>query len=626
MKTFLQLLCVCTFLFINISKSFSQAGTLDSSFGGNGKVTTDFGNLESEYAQPIAIQSDGKIIVASSIEMPQSQGYFAVIRYNANGTFDSSFGVNGTVQTYFDTGEYIRSIASAVMIQPDGKIIVGGYELHPMIGPDYFVLARYLPNGDLDSSFGKNGKSAEFTDHEKKALYCLALQQDGKILAGGFSNGYYVVRYKSNGIIDSSFAVNGILRGENTLSHGVTALSIQSDGKILTGGSGGNILQNASLYFRIDRVLQSGMFDSSFGNNGHVFTDFFNGNNSLYSLLTLSNGSIIATGSAINEMEYGGFIALAKYKSTGELDSSFGTNGKTTTKLDEEFAGANKVLAQADGKLIITGQGASENVIVGRFTSNGNVDSTFGTYGKATTSFGTGTYSYSGALQNDGKIITISQPYISLARFNNDAITISIKKNISTLEGNSSTTPAAFKIVLNKPSTQTIKVNYATQDGTAKAGTDYVAATGTITFKPGQVSKNVVVNIIGDNIPERNEKFYLQLSDPQNAVLGTLSTASCTIKNDDAGFADANNVENISVQNKNISIYPNPVKDVLKIDGLNAKEQNTISIIDVQGKIVLKTTTQNSSLSLNVKQLAAGSYFVKIEANNHTTTVKFVKE
>jgi Domain of unknown function (DUF5122) beta-propeller len=125
---------------------------------------------------------------------------------------------------------------------------------------------------------------------------------------------------------------------------------------------------------------------------------------------------------------------------------------------------------QPDGKLVIAGVMNDSNFIVARFQSNGSPDLNFGLGGIDTTSFGGGTLLKSAASQKDGKIVCVGLPAFSLARFKGDPTTVSILKNISTLEENSGTTPIVLKVVLNQVSAQTIKINYNTKDGTAKAG------------------------------------------------------------------------------------------------------------------------------------------------------------
>lgn len=626
----LSLIAIFFFVF-TFSSVAQQAGTLDSSFGVNGKVTTDFFDSPDtiQYATATAIQSDDKIVVAGYFYVSDYHANFVVARYAADGSLDSTFGINGKMVTYFTRAGLATAYPKAVFILPEGKILVGGYRVDaPGSSPNektpsqginyYFVFARFMANGDIDSSFGSNGQVQYLIGAFSpfgQSMNAMMMQPDGSILTAGQLDGFCIIKFLANGSVDSSFAINGKFV-DPTSGFYPNDITIDSVGRILIAGYMGYDIA-------VRRFSATGVVDSSYADSGILTVDFFGLDDVANSILLLNDQSIVLAGYADSSGVKK--IALLKCLDDGFIDSAFGNNGKVTYNFGLNTY-ATKLLMQSDGKFIVAGEMNDSNFLVARVQSNGSIDYTFGINGTNTATFGNTTLLKSAALQIDEKLVTVGRPAFSLARFKSDEpVTISMKKNISLPEGSSGATPALFKVVLNKPSTQTIKVNYTTVDGTAKAGTDYVATSGTLTFKPGQVSKSVVVNIIGDNVAERNEKFSLQLSNPQNAILGSLSTATCIIKNDDAGFANAITEENSSITN-NITLYPNPVKDVLRIQGLNAKEKTTISIVDMQGRATIKTTAPNETASINVKQLSAGTYLVKIEADKKITTLKFVKE
>lgn len=217
--------------------------------------------------------------------------------------------------------------------------------------------------------------------------------------------------------------------------------------------------------------------------------------------------------------------------------------------------------------------------------------------------------------------------YSDTLNFGTIPISISIKKNISITEGNLGTTPAKFNISLDKPSTATVTVNYTTKSLSAKAGSDFTAKTGKLTFGNGFVNKSITIEVTGDNLVEPNERFALVLSNPVNAVLGTIDSAICIIKNDDPSFSlNTQSQENIGSSNRSVKIYPNPVKDVLNIQGLSTQYKVQLSITDVNGKVLAKKSTSNSSYALNIKTLPAGSYFLLIQSQNKYETLSFVKQ
>src|SRR5438874_2198299 len=132
---------------------YNRNGSLDRSFGGDGKVATHFAKKSREGAESVAIQADGKIVAAG--DTYQSHDRFALARYNPNGSLDCSFGGDGKVATHF--ASMSDDNADSVAIQADGKVVAGGetFQSH-----DRFALARYKPNGSLDRSFGGDGKVA----------------------------------------------------------------------------------------------------------------------------------------------------------------------------------------------------------------------------------------------------------------------------------------------------------------------------------------------------------------------------------------------------------------------------------------------------------------------------------
>ncbi|MBI5563063.1 MAG: hypothetical protein HY894_09485 [Deltaproteobacteria bacterium] len=189
-------------------------GELDPSFGTLGKVRTTFGG-NNDYAYAVAIQPDGKIVVAgnSCVFAPCD---FAVVRYNANGSLDASFGVGGKVTT--DVGAGDDDYAYAVGIQSDGKILAAGF-ITTASGWDSAIV-RYNSDGSLDTSFGAGGKATLYIGGDTW-VSALAVQSDGKIIAvGGGSNGanydITVVRYISNGTLDASFGTGGIVQADRS--------------------------------------------------------------------------------------------------------------------------------------------------------------------------------------------------------------------------------------------------------------------------------------------------------------------------------------------------------------------------------------------------------------------------
>ncbi len=229
------------FLLVTSLPSEAASGMLDATFGTGGKVTTDFGGGE-EIARAVALQPDGKIVTAGFVRNlgPGSNENFALARYNSNGSLDISFDGDGKVTTDF-LGFPDR--AEAIAIQPDGKIVVAGQAANtPPGGTALFALARYNSDGSLDTSFDGDGKlTTSFINGFESALD-LSIQPDGKLIVVGrasnqSSGGAALARYNGNGSLDTSFGTDGkIIASLGGGGGSAEAVALQSDGKIVIGG------------------------------------------------------------------------------------------------------------------------------------------------------------------------------------------------------------------------------------------------------------------------------------------------------------------------------------------------------------------------------------------------------
>ncbi len=246
----------------------TAAGSLDTCFGTGGRVTTDITG-DRDFARALAIQPDGKIVVAGvagyNVAIPNAD--FAVVRYNTDGSLDTTFDADGIVVTDFGFGTADEDYCRGLGIQPDGKIVVAGRSL---VSPTTTALAviRYNPNGSLDTTFDGDGK-AQFELAEIIEMYGFALQPDGRILVAGRSylNGFngLIVRFNPNGSLDTSFGSNG--RTSASIA-GIYSLALQSDGKIVAAGAFGS--DPVTPAFAVVRLNPNGSPDASFGNNGVV--------------------------------------------------------------------------------------------------------------------------------------------------------------------------------------------------------------------------------------------------------------------------------------------------------------------------------------------------------------------
>ena len=436
---------------------YTITGTLDSSFGTGGKVTTDFPGF-SALAYALAIQSDGKIIAAGHIVTGTIIIDFMLARYNSNGTLDSSFGTGGKVTTDFPG---FSALAYALAIQSDGKIIAAGHIVTGTIIID-FMLARYNSNGTLDSSFGTGGKVTTDFNGGIDEAYALAIQSDGKIVAAGRafnatgdSTDFGLARYNANGTLDGSFGIGGKVTTDfNGQDDDANALAIQSDGKIVAAGFAQNA-DRTSIYFALARYNANGTLDVGFGSGGTLTNDV-NGNAAFaYALAIQRDGQIVAAGSARN-VTFPSDFALARYTITGTLDVSFGGGtGKVTT----DFNGADSANAlgiQSDGKIVAAGiaynaAGTSADFALARYTITGTLDMTFGSggTGKVTTDFNGQTDSAAAlAIQSDGKIVAAGSA-VNAAGESSDFALARYQSAVGIQDLTSSPGPAANHVVLS---------------------------------------------------------------------------------------------------------------------------------------------------------------------------------
>jgi uncharacterized delta-60 repeat protein len=419
---------LCFFIITLLPGSFpvqAAAGDLDLTFGSGGKLTTSF-NGRGEAARAVAIQPDGKIVVAGYADLGE-RSLFALLRYNRDGSLDNTFGNGGKSVVDFD---FVQE-GHALVIQPDGRIIVGGSYSGSLVGQAGHALIRYNSNGSPDMSFGEGGLvTTPFMSGQETAIRALAVQQDGKILAAG-SIGSFVfslVRYNANGSLDTSFGGSGIVITVFFNYHeGARGLAIQTDGKIVVAGNAYQPSLPTVEDFALIRYNQDGSLDNTFGNGGKVLTDFADmiGTYDLARAVVLQpDGKIIAAGvTGIHETDF----ALARYNTNGSLDTSFGNAGKVKTDFWHNSDDASSVALLPDGKILVVGNAIGSqglDFVVARYNPDGSLDSSFGSGGRASTDISqSNDYATGAVLQKDGNIVVaglsrkISTPTIALARF-----------------------------------------------------------------------------------------------------------------------------------------------------------------------------------------------------------------
>jgi uncharacterized delta-60 repeat protein len=360
---------------------------LDSTFGSGGYLSVPQQVNWSSNFPDMKVQSDGKVVAVSS--SPGSSSTWAISRSLATGALDTGFGTNGTVVTSFPgaTGGY----ANGVAIQPDGKIVVVGVVTGASTY-DAWGIARYNSNGSPDSTFGTNGLILMKFTGESGWLYDGAVLANGEILVGGMLEqpaGFAVARFTSKGQLDTSFGSSGIASVNPDPTNGwynITgqSMTVQPDGKILMTGIG-----NYN-YLPVTRFNANGSLDSTFGNGGTTLIPLATFGSQFISiqggdgLAVQADGKIIVDGWAYETGYSRSDWILARLNVNGTLDTGFNGSGVTTLNFAGGADKANDVAIAADGKIMVAGRadvgatlGQGYNLALARFNTNGTLDTTF---------------------------------------------------------------------------------------------------------------------------------------------------------------------------------------------------------------------------------------------------------
>jgi len=338
---------------------YHSDGSLDSSFGMNGKVVVKVGS--NSYGADLIQQSDGKLVAVGAAN---DQNVFALVRVNSDGTVDSTFGTNGSVTVSVNSAEYhdVQHEAFAIVQKADGKLVVAGFA-------EGTGIVCFNSDGSLDETFGVGGKVFS----NDGSAYDMVLQSDGKIVVVGFSLSggtcFLVSRYTANGVIDNTFGTNGsiylsfldLVEGASYGNSTPYAVTQQSDGKLVVVGAdyndryGGGSLQSD---FVLARLNIDGTLDSSFNGDGRVLTD----NDyieALKDVVQQPDGKLVVGGYASNGLNE--FWELLRYNTDGTLDSSFGSNGAAIIDLGSTDEKLSSLILLPNGKVIAGGYAASES-------------------------------------------------------------------------------------------------------------------------------------------------------------------------------------------------------------------------------------------------------------------------
>lgn len=304
---------------------FTRDGALDASFGSGGKVVVDYAQGR-DIARAVAVQPDGKIVVAGGTVVDGDGERFGLLRLNGNGTLDTSFGTGGKLTTAFTGSDHDR--ANALLIQPDGKIVVGGQaSFSSAAGGVDFALARYLPSGALDTSFGTGGRVTTPISAEggSDKIFALALQGDRIVAAGGDT--FQLARYTASGALDLTFGTGGkvpkFFPGNNS---GATSVVVDAQNRLVVGG-------HDQMNTAVVRLTKDGAPDPTFGNAGRTVLKLNPSNWNVATAVAVQTDGKVVAGSWVYEGNSSNDnFAVTRLMETGQVDPDFGIGGTTITR------------------------------------------------------------------------------------------------------------------------------------------------------------------------------------------------------------------------------------------------------------------------------------------------------
>lgn len=511
-----------------ITPSATQAafpGALDPTFGNGGYVTTNFGTTAATgYA--MAIQQNGMMVVAGDAD-----SQIILVRYRIDGTLDPAFGSQGKVVGRF--GSEVGSFARGVAIQRDGKIVVAGYTT---LGGKYaFALARYNRDGSSDTTFGTAGVVTTIFGNEQDEALGVAIQPDGKIVAVGYTSiggthHFALARYSDNGRQDRTFGSNGtVVTVVNTMQRGeLRGVVIQAaDGKIVVAGAADSEIYHYTGV--VARYLPDGSLDALFGEGGLAFTD----EGQYDTVFMQSDGKIVAAGlTAFMGGGTGVLAMMTRVGTDGTVDTGFGYNGVLTVSLSHStslncFYDADEGVGDT-----IMAAGMNEwkwsdthDFGLARFDRNGQPDMSFGNAGFVLTDFPVNgdDVAYGMVTQADGKVVLAgySNGSIALARYLVDTtnpVTVQVKPGTegelqNLIPGNS----IHVAILSRTPGTADAGFDATTIDPGSVTLTNRW-----VTFGASKLIKSSVTDANGDGSPDLVLDFEVKVNKLRPGKLGTV--------------------------------------------------------------------------------------------------------
>ena len=359
----------------------AAAGDLDPSFDGDGIRTLNYGG-GADAARAVMVQPDGRILVAGSGGAAQD---FTLSRLHSDGSLDNAFAGDGTVVADFGGNDEGRAAA----LEPDGTIVVVGTT--DSMSSTRMAVARFRPDGSPDASFDGDGKKIFGVGQEPASPTAIVLQPDGGIVVVGCCSDSGVTRLNANGSVDGTSFADADLSPN--------AVALQPDGKIVVAGDA--VASNSPPRMAVARYNRNGTLDDTFGG-----TRTFGAGDivSAQAVLVQPDGKIVVAGYGNDDIDF----VVTRLSSDGTFDTAFGAGG--TSAIDFGLVeAAFAALLQPDGRIVVAGMAqpslTDADFAAARLQPGGALDATFSSDGRSTVKSGGLESAYAVALQPDGRIV-----------------------------------------------------------------------------------------------------------------------------------------------------------------------------------------------------------------------------
>ena len=572
---------------LSSSLSMAQAGSLDSTFGYNGIRLFQPG-FRDNYAYGLTVMPNDDIFVSGR----DWDGYSYGVGVQKNGE-----GLNyGYFPLQFEVPDYRNPLF--LVAQPDGKLLANATR--------FIVNFITYPYMIIDSTFGIKGTTT-FPLYEKVAR----VRSDGKIIIGGSTsystNNFVFTLLNENGSIDSSFGKDGITVTDFGGTALLTSIAVQADNKIIAGGYFFDYNNSTKKNIVLIRYNENGSVDSSFANNG-ILMPLSGDLRTASPILVLQNDGKIVVGGTLKPSTDSSDLLLLRLKINGEYDSSFGTNGILVTDIDQSTDYIGGVAVNAEGKIVVGSTTYKANVYstqmcLLKYNSDGTFDSSFGHSGKVNSFF---TQCSGIALQSDGKILVVGTGYgyyysaYLLARFRVDGGPLPISLTSFTAE------KKERSVLLKWQTSSEINNAYYAVERSGNSNINFT----TIGNISRSSNSSQLMNYSYEDIVPLQGKNYYRLK--QVDLDGKITYSKIILM-------DFSKI-------KIIKLYPNPVKDILTIEGLNETGSNNISIVNMAGRVLLRASFEGSTYNWNINQLPSGSYYLIVDSDKKITSLKFIKQ